>query len=211
MNAMRFWGVLLGVAIGLCASAQTVSDCFIRMPERLLPGISVDTRKDLVDFYKNGNAAIMPAAFGGKVELRALTDTYLLLKTSENADLQLALLNPSSTTPIVAVVRTAKAPLEDSRAAFYTLDWKPFSGMSLPILTPLHFVDTLKVAAKGYTSRLQELGPRLFVKWTVQGDRWLAQSSLARDLSLDARDTWKGMIRDTLTFRWDGVKLLPQP
>ena len=68
----------------LTAAAQPVAHYFTQMPAELLPGITIDTRKDLIDFYKNGKLSVMPAPFGGKIQLINLQDDYLFLQTSES-------------------------------------------------------------------------------------------------------------------------------
>ncbi|MCX6308974.1 MAG: DUF3256 family protein, partial [Bacteroidia bacterium] len=58
----------------LTAVAQPVAHYFTQMPAELIPGITIDTRKDLIDFSKNGKISVMPAAFGGKVQLKTLEE-----------------------------------------------------------------------------------------------------------------------------------------
>lgn len=188
----------------LTAAAQPVAHYFTLMPAELIPGITIETRKDLIDFSKNGKLSVMPAAFGGKVQLKTLDEDYLLLKTSENADLQIKILRPSDSLRILAVVRTAAAPLRDSRVKFYDTSWKRLTNWKLPTFTLLDFIDTGKAQALGLTDRLNEIGPRLLVSITFlpRENAFVAVSSLKADMEKAQSETLGALVRDSVIYRW---------
>lgn len=194
------------VALSLLAvtvSAQPVAHYFTQMPAELIPGISIDTRKDLIDFVKNGKLSVMPAAFGGKVQLKRLETDYLLLQTSESAEMQIKILNPSDSLRILAVVRTVAGPLRDSRANFYDMTWKPLKNWSLPAFSVADFIDVDKAKQLGLTDRLSEIGPRLFVAVTFRSDEdaFVAVSSLKADMEKAQSETLGALVRDSVVYR----------
>lgn len=197
--------LLLALSLfSLTATAQSVAFYFTQMPAELIPGISIDTRKDLLDFSKNGKLSVMPAAFGGKVQLKTLMDDYLLLQTSENADLQLKILQPNDSLRVLALVHTAAAPLRDSRVKFYNTSWKLLSNGFMPTFTVLDFIDAGKAQALGLTGRLNEIGPRLFVSVTFKPgeNAFVAVSSLKADMEKAQSETLGALVRDSVVYRW---------
>ena len=191
-------------ALALTGAAQPVAHYFTQMPAELVPGITIDTRKDLIDFYKNGKISVMPAAFGGKVQLMTLEEDYLLLKTSERSEVQIKILRPNDTLRVLAVVRTVAGPLKDSRVKFYDTSWKPSKGWNMPAFTINDFLDVTKAKELGLTDRIHEIGPRLFVAiaFKTGENAFVATSSLKEDLEKGKRETLGVLVRDSVVYRW---------
>ena len=186
-------------------SAQTVATYFTQMPAELIPGVTVDTRKDLIDFYKNGKLSVMPAAFGGKVQLKTLETDYLLLQTSDAANLQIKVLSLNDSSRILVLVHTVAGPLKDSRVKFYDTSWKPLKNISLPSFSVTDFIDSKKASSLGLSDRLNEIGPRLFVAIVFRpGENvFVATSSLKADLEKAQSETLGALIRDSVVYRWN--------
>lgn len=191
------------------AFAQKVSQSFTNMPADLLPGVTVDTRKDLIDFYNNGNAAIMPAPFGGKVQLKKLTDDYLMFKTSENSDVQIKALDyPGKKEKVLAFINTVYGPLKDSRVRFFTPFWQPVAGCVFPVFAVRDFVNVNKLDSAGLGDRLNEFGPRLFVeiRFRPGSSGFTAYSSLREDMEKARKEQLGAFIRDSLNYSFsDGI------
>lgn len=189
--------------LSMSVAAQPVAHYFTQMPAELIPGISIDTRKDLIDFFKNGKLAVMPAAFGGKVQLMTLENDFLMLQTSESADLQIKMLRPNDSLRVLAVVHTAAAPLKDSRVRFYDTSWKPMTDWSMPTFSVLDFVDVAKANALGLSDRLNEIGPRLLVVITFKPNEnaFVAVSSLRADMEKAQSETLGALVRDSVVYR----------
>lgn len=198
-----FLACLLMGASGL-SQAQNIETLFAKMPSSILPGISAETRMDLIDFYKNGKAAVMPAVFGGKVELKVLANDYLLLKTSMNAAIQLKLLRQMDGSSVIVFVRTAAAPLKDSRIRCYDLAWKQVPVIAMPRLTPLDF---LSDASKADASMLESLalqGSRFFQTYSFEPNSTslIVRTSLKEELSLTVKDKLSPLLKDSVLFQF---------
>ena len=194
--------LLMGVS-GLL-QAQNIETLFAKMPSSILPGISAETRMDLIDFYKNGKAAVMPAVFGGKVELKVLANDYLLLKTSMNAAIQLKLLRQMDGSSVIVFVRTAAAPLKDSRIRCYDLAWKQVPAIAMPRLTPLDF---LSDASKADASMLESLAlqrSRFFQTYSFEPNSTalIVRTSLKEELSLAVKDKLSPLLKDSVLFQF---------
>jgi len=197
--------VLCLVACSFSAFAQPVSHYFTQMPAELIPGISLDTRKDLIDFSKNGKLSVMPAAFDGKVQLKMLEEDFLLLQTSESAEMQLKILRPNDSLRVLAVVRTVAGPLKDSRVRFYTTTWKSLNDWRLPVFTIHDFIDAKKADSLGLADRLHEIGPRLLVAITFRPNEnaFVAVSSLKEDMDKAQSKMLGALVRDSVVYRWN--------
>ncbi|MDD3907500.1 MAG: DUF3256 family protein [Bacteroidales bacterium] len=182
--------------------AQTISYYFIKMPVNLIPTVSVDTRRDLVDFYDNGKSAVMPSAFGSEVVLKEMSEDYLLLQTSANADLQLKLLQVNDSLRVIALVQTVVAPLKDSRISFYSTTWQPISKLELPQLSFLDFLDVEKGKALGLENRFNEVGLRNFVSYQFSKNKpvVVAHSSIREDIRPEVLKEFEPIIKDSITF-----------
>jgi hypothetical protein len=189
--------------ISLTVAAQPVAHYFTQMPAELIPGMTIDTRKDLIDFCKNGKVSVMPAVFGGKVQLLTLEEDYLQLQTSESSDVQIKLLRVSDSLRVLAVVRTVAGPLKDSRVKFYDTSWKPLKDWLMPVFKVKDFVDAQKAATLGLSERLAEIGPRLFVSINFKPAEnvFVAKSSLKQDLEKAQSETLGALVRDSVVYR----------
>jgi len=187
------------------ATAQSISHYFVQMPEKLIPTVKVETRKDLVDFFKNGKSAIMPAAIGGEVILKEMSEDYLLLQTSESADIQLKLLQVNDSLRVIAVVTTVAAPLRNSLIQFYSTLWEPILNITFPQFTYLNFLDVEKAKTLGLADRFNEVSLRNFVAYKFQKDspQIIVYSSLRKDISPEAQKDFEVVLKDSLTYDWN--------
>jgi len=198
--------------LALTGSAQSVAHYFTQMPAELIPGMTIDTRKDLIDFIKNDKLAVMPAVFGGKVQLKVLKDDYLLLQTSERSEMQIKMFRPNDSIRVLAVVHTVAGPLKDSRVKFYNSSWKSISNWAMPTFSVKEFIDEQKADELGLTDRLNEIGPRLFVSviFKSQENAFVAISSLKDDLVKSKLETLGVLIRDSVVYRWNKDRFEPR-
>jgi len=182
--------------------AQTISYYFIKMPVNLIPSVSIDTRRDLVDFYNNGKSAVMPSAFGTEVVLKDMSEDYLLLQTSENAEMQLKLLQVNDTLQVLALIHTVAAPLKDSRISFYSTTWQPLSKPEMPQLSFLDFLDVDKGRALGLGNRFNEVCLRNFVSYQFSKNTpiLVTHSSIKEDLRPDILKDFEPVIKDSIIF-----------
>ena len=201
----QFFLILCLSVLALTGAAQSVAHYFTQMPAELIPGITIDTRKDLIDFCKNGKLSVMPAAFGGKVQLKTLVEDYLLLQTSERSEIQIKILRPNDSLRVLAVARTVSGPLKDSRVKFYDTSWKLLNDWSMPAFTVNDFMDATKAKELGLTNRINEIGPRLFVAITFKPveNAFVVTSSLKEDMEKAQRETLGVLVRDSIVYRWN--------
>ncbi|MDR2385132.1 MAG: DUF3256 family protein [Tannerella sp.] len=132
------------------ANSQTVADIFIKMPDKMIIQLEKAWRKDIIDLYKSGKTASLENTMQGRSVLKKLTNNYLFLETTERSSLEIKLLPLINDTYIICVISTVYAPVADSKAEFYTIEWKKLPDKEL--FTPItgawfwkENVDTLSV------------------------------------------------------------------
>ena len=111
--------------------AQNMAEVFVAMPDEYVPQLEDAWRKDLVDLYNSGENAQLKNNMNGTSRLVKLTKDYLLLESTERTTLELKLLPLVNNTFVICKIITVKAPVADSRIAFFSPDWKPLNASDL--------------------------------------------------------------------------------
>lgn len=154
--------VLIIVWLAFCVfqlKAQNMAEVFVSMPDEYVPQLEDAWRKDLVDLYNSGENAQLKNNMNGTSRLVKLTKDYLLLESTERTTLELKLLPLVNNTFVICKIITVKAPVADSRIAFFSPDWKPLNASDLlePV-TAGWFIredaDKTSIAFQESTSRL---------------------------------------------------------
>ena len=126
--------VLIIVWLAFCVfqlKAQNMAEVFVAMPDEYVPQLEDAWRKDLVDLYNSGENAQLKNNMNGTSRLVKLTKDYLLLESTERTTLELKLLPLVNNTFVICKIITVKAPVADSRIAFFSPDWKPLNASDL--------------------------------------------------------------------------------
>ena len=119
-------GRLLLIAVLFCAMplfAQNMKSVFIAMPDSITPLLSQVNKEDCVDFLDSNMKAEVTNRFGGKTEMKVLTDDYVLMQTTPGSTLEMKLLPVNDSTKVVCMVKTVCASACDSEIRFYASDW----------------------------------------------------------------------------------------
>ena len=119
-------GRLLLIAVLFCAMplfAQNMKSVFIAMPDSITPLLSQVNKEDCVDFLDSNMKAEVTNRFGGKAEMKVLTDDYVLMQTTPGSTLEMKLFPVNDSTKVVCMVKTVCASVCDSEIRFYASDW----------------------------------------------------------------------------------------
>jgi len=103
--------------------AQTAEKLFLSMPESLLLTLTKPDRMELVELYKGGLTATVENQMDDSCFLTRMTDDYLQIQEGKSS-LEIIVLPMVNDSKIIALIRTACAPVCDSYLAFYTVNWK---------------------------------------------------------------------------------------
>ncbi|MDD3431753.1 MAG: DUF3256 family protein [Bacteroidales bacterium] len=186
--------------------SRSVADCFKDMPAHLLPGLNPAMRLDLVDFFSSGKTARLLGILGAEMELKIMTEDYLMLQTSAVSNVQLKLLPLKNGNQLLAVVNTVKAPAASSDLAFYSLDWKPVDTLTKPDLAAAYFFnkDCLQQKSAGQDLSIEELCSMYFYEYNFQsGNNFLlVYSSLPDFLGEEAFAGYRDCFNQRLVLEW---------
>jgi len=186
--------------------SRSVADCFKDMPAHLLPGLNPAMRLDLVDFFNSGKTARLLGLMGAEMELKIMTEDYLMLQTSAVSNVQLKLLPLKNGNQLLAVVNTVKAPTASSDLAFYSLDWQPVDTLTKPDLAAAYFFnkDCLQQKSAGQDLSIEELCSMYFYEYNFQsGNNFLlVYSSLPDFLGEEAFAGYRDCFNQRLVLEW---------
>ena len=115
----------------ILAKAQNMEDVFVKMPDNIILQLEEAWRKDLVDLYKSGKTASLENTMQGRSTLQKLTDDYMLLKSTEQSEVEMKLLPLVNNTYVICLIETVFGPVADSRISFFTTDWMRISANEL--------------------------------------------------------------------------------
>jgi hypothetical protein len=150
---LRYAIIMLCVLIGgLTASARfTVVDAFKRAPVRVMPLLNDNTRLDLVDYFRAGQADhVEQNSLGGEARITQLSTDYMSLQLGEVERLDMFLL-PAGNDTIIGVIQTLQTPVADSNFKLYNQQWSRLRGLDEP-----EIADWLSAAGKKQRQAVEE-------------------------------------------------------
>ena len=132
---MTLW--LLSMATMLHAQA-TARDCFLHIPDGLMPLLTEVNRADCIDFLDSQMRAEVTNRLGSKSEMTVLTTDYIRIRLTTQSSWQMKVLAVDDSTSVICVVNTVSAGADDSRIAFYSTDWQLLSTATYLPEPPAH-------------------------------------------------------------------------
>ena len=118
-------------AMLLQAEARTpMRNWLITMPDSVLPLLTKNNHLDFIDFFDAKMEGIVSNRMDGKSRMDTLTDDYVLVNYTKTTDVAMRLLPVNDTADVLCMVTTVKAPLKDSRIAFFDAQWQPLNAAS---------------------------------------------------------------------------------
>lgn len=129
MALKRFNIILLLVCVPILVGAQiSLRDVWLNMPDGMIPYLNKNLRLEHLDFVDMGVKSEVNHQMNGVCVMDTLTADYTHVTLSPASSVELRLLPVNDSTKIVCLVRTFKAPAEESEISFYDAQWKPLTG-----------------------------------------------------------------------------------
>lgn len=182
---------------------------FETAPVRIFPSIDSLTRLDMLDYYRAGMDKPSKNAFNGHARVTDLNASQITVETSEAAEKTINLIPRGKNDTIIMLITTVKTPAEDSSVRFYTRDWKPIDK-------GLFMVPALDswLTPEGQSNRetLEDAVPYMLAKITYEpeGRRLTLTNNLGDYLPEEVKDIAGNSLRGSLTFYWDGHKMVAE-
>ncbi|MGM9699998.1 MAG: DUF3256 family protein [Prevotella sp.] len=112
----------------LAASAKSMKDLWISMPDSMIPYLTRDMRAELVNAEETKE---INNALGGKTRMDTLTHRYLRVTLTEASQIEMRLLPSTQGDSVLCVVQTYKGSLPESVVNLYTQEWEKMDTKQL--------------------------------------------------------------------------------
>ena len=184
---------------------RPIDSYFVTAPKQLLPHLSENSRKDLIDLHDAGHESRVKHPLGGTVEIISLDDRQITVQLSSASSLQIALLPVADTTGIIAVIENVSLPARDSRLSFYDTQWQPIpTERVFTAPTPETFLSKGSKKEKRLAAGLIDLLP---LSYTIEGDTLLARESLQEYLPEEVYNRIASLLgKEPVTYTWNGKR-----
>lgn len=140
------------IAFGLSASAQTMQELILKMPQSVCPLLSEYNKLEIVDNQQNNKPMKTKNMLQSTSEMLEMTNDYARLMLSESSEKVMKLLKRNEGDSIIMVISTIYCEkIPDSSVEFYTADWKKLEAkeyFSEPISTEFREITIVKESNK---------------------------------------------------------------
>ncbi len=188
---------------------STAADYFVSAPLSVIPTIDKMTRMDMIDYFRAGSDRASKNRFGG--DCRILEDSHekIVISTSDASEYTIALLPTAGRKldRLIMVIRTLKAPAEDSSISFYDSDWKEVSDIfTLPLLEDW----MLPQAKKKNRKDIENAIPFIMAKCNYSPDDYTITltTNLTDYIPEEALDLAKKSIKKSIVYHWNGKRMI---
>jgi len=121
--------IILLVCAPILVGAQiSLRDAWLSMPDRMIPYLNKNLRLEHLDFVDMGVKSEVNHQLNGVSVMDTLTADYTHVTLSNSFSLELRLLPVNDSTKIICMVKTFKAPAEESEIHFYDAKWNQLVG-----------------------------------------------------------------------------------
>lgn len=210
MKAKFLLFILALTTILSLAAVEPVAKLLVSMPDSLIPSIEVNRRKDLIDLFHAGQHAQAATKLDGTATLTEMKDNMLSITLSSKSKMEMRIYPTHNNDSIITLINTVYAPAGNSRIRVFDSAWNelPVSKYLKPVQMEqfFSFPDSVTESEKKELLQIAEV--------------YLVEFSFEADGSLRARPSWekyldpksfekiKPYLREAITLRWNGKKLL---
>ena len=201
---MRKTTTLLLLLVSLNMLAADISDFFISGPDSLFAVIDRGTRMDMVDYYHSGRKIEIDNRLNGSSAIDTLSDSYIKIKLSESAILEMQLKIAGSADTVVVVSKTLNEPAPDSELMFFDRFWRPLEAekfISVPRIED--FVYGVSGKEK---EELLSLVEYPLISISFDNGKLVAGQSFENCMIKENYEQLKPFLKDKISYRWTGKK-----
>lgn len=129
MSLKRINIILLLACAPIWVGAQvSLRDVWLSMPDGVIPYLNRNLRLEHLDFVDMGVKSEVNHQMNGVSVMDTLTADYTHVTLSSSSSLELRLLPVNDSTRIICLLKTLRAPAEETEIRFYDTQWNPLSG-----------------------------------------------------------------------------------
>ena len=182
--------------------AQMLRDLFVEMPDTLLPLLTTNDRRDMIDFFDAHMTTAVTNRLDGKSRITALTDDYLSVELSRSSSMQIKMLNGEGGDTLLCVVNSVGAEAYDSRIHFYNSRWERVDDALFAMPTIADFFIPSDSVGKAI-----EISDIYLVKLSLSADSDSLKAEYTMPQYMSSGDSARvaSQLR-TLGYRWTGKR-----
>lgn len=196
--------LLLAVASVAQSAASGIGDFFVSEPDSLFVVIDSATRMDMVDYYNSGKKIDADNRLNGKSRIEELSDSYMKLKLSDSAEIEMRM-EVSGSDTLIVVSKTLLSPAPDSDVMVFDRHWNRLETRSVIDLPGLDdFITGVSGKEKKELLSLVEF-PLIMVNFDADGNI-VASVSLSDYMIKENYDKLKPYLKQRIVYRWNGKK-----
>lgn len=187
---------------GFCASSSTISDFFIADVadiDFVFSTIDKSSRMDMVDYYNSGMKIEIDNSLGGKSKIEEMTPTYMKVKLSESATVEMQMEVAGKTDTLLFVIKTLKTPALDSSIKVFDRYWNEVDCFKMPQVED--FIVGASSKKKKELLSMVEF-PLIYLKFNNGAIE--AIPSLKDYMIKENYELLKPFLKDKLVYEWDG-------
>lgn len=205
LTVVTIAGGLKASAIAEARDTLTARHVFVELPLQNLDLLSRSTRLDMVDFYDVDSIYQARNGLEGISELVSMTPGYLEVKITPVTTLQIRIL-PTGKDDIALCINTIgnDRQASDSRLTFFSQEMEELQASKYIDMPKL--LDFFDAPDKEARNRIEELVPFPTIEFVAGPDSTslTARLTVGSFMSRESYDSIKTMIRQPLTYTWNG-------
>ncbi len=189
-------------ALPSTAVAQRIAAYFVISPNDLLPTLTANRRRDMVDFARVDKFNYVENELGGVSRLTHLSENRITVELSTASKVQMQLLHTTDSTTLIAVVNTLCAPACTSTLTLYDLNWYP-----QPLEHYIELPTTEQFVTDSIAANYVDV---MLASYSFINDTTFAISpQLEEYLPTEIyEEITPSLITKPLTYRWNGEKFI---
>ncbi|MDD2799711.1 MAG: DUF3256 family protein [Bacteroidales bacterium] len=204
---MKFKLLALLFLSSFVVSAQYISPFFTAMPGDMLPYLSENNRKDLIDLYKSGKTPKVENLLKGTSQLKVLKEDFISIQLSESSSAELKLLPTSDSTKIITFIKTVCGKACDSKIEFFTTSWKSIN--SSDILPTISISDFIKNPTNEDLVRAIDI-PFLVYSFEAESQQLTVSLDAKNWLNKEDFEKFSPDLRSSLVLKWSNGKFVKE-
>jgi hypothetical protein len=144
-------GILLILICSVTSAQSLIEKAFMNMPDEYYMSLSKDMRKEMLLNYLRDSISVQKNVFKGSSKIIKLdtTNSYIQIKNSDVATVEIKLLRKNDSIFYVAVNFTTCGSVCDSHIGFFGVNWQLLKSPLLPKITIADFLDLDKIKKDG--------------------------------------------------------------
>lgn len=198
--------MVIAAGVPQALARLTASEAFVNAPSVVFPLLERNTRLDMIDYFNSGSATPSNNSMQGSSRVTAMSDGEMKIAMTDASDYQIVIL-PAGADSVIAVIQTVATPAHDSHLTIYTTGWEKLGDA----FTPPSMDDWMTDAGRKNKDMVATMVPFVLARYELDPatDVLTVTNNLSEFLSPDVYQLVDSYLRGSLSYRWDGKRMVP--